>query len=146
MAADRVNQWSLSLGGGSFEELGQWRDTLLATIAAENPKLTDLDSDYEVANPQIEINIDYPRAAELGVSVENIGRTLETVLASRRVTTYIENGEEYDVLIEGRREQQNSPSDINNIYVRSETSGQLIPMANLASLIWTRQRTGTKPF
>jgi multidrug efflux pump len=122
------------VGGGSFEELGQWRDTLLATIAAENPKLTDLDSDYEVANPQIEVNINYPRAAELGVSVENIGRTLETVLASRRVTTYIENGEEYDVLIEGRREQQNNPSDISNIYVRSETSAKLISMANLASL------------
>jgi multidrug efflux pump len=58
---------------------------------------------------------------------------LESMLASRRVTTYIENGEEYDVLVEGRRDMQSSPQDLTNIYVRSERSGALIPLANLVT-------------
>ena len=78
--------------------------------------------------------IDYDRAAELGVSVQNIGRTLESMLASRRITTYIDTGEEYDVMVEGKRDQQNSPGDLTNIYVRSDRSEQLIPLSNLVSL------------
>lgn len=122
------------LGGGEYSELAEWRDTLLEKIAEDNPGFVGIDSDYEQTSPQISVNIDYDRAAELGVSVRNVGRTLETLLASRRITTYTERGEEYDVLVEGRRDQQNSPQDLNNIYVRSERSGELIPLANLVTL------------
>ncbi|WNO10767.1 efflux RND transporter permease subunit [Teredinibacter sp. KSP-S5-2] len=119
------------LGGGSYEELAQWRDTLVEAIQQDNPGLISIDSDYKETSPQIRVVIDYQRAADLGVSVQNIGRTLESMLASRRVTTYIDNGEEYDVLIEGIRDQQNNPQDLANIYVRSENSGKLIPLASL---------------
>jgi len=122
------------IGGGTYEELARWQDLLLEKIAAENPKLTDVDTDYKDTNPQIQVDIDYNRAAELGVSVQNIGRTLESILGKKRVTTFIDDGEEYDVLIEGERSLQRDPRDINNIYVRSERSGELIPLANLVSL------------
>lgn len=121
------------IGGGTYEEMAQWRDLLFDKISENNPGFLALDSDYKENNPQVRVVIDYDRAAELGVSVQNIGRTLESMLASRRVTTFIDNGEEYDVLIEGRRDQQNSPQDLTNIYVRSENSGQLIPLANLVT-------------
>jgi len=121
------------IGGGTYEEMAEWRDLLFDKINADNPGFLALDSDYKENNPQVRVVIDYDRAAELGVSVQNIGRTLESMLASRRVTTFIDNGEEYDVLIEGRRDQQNSPQDLTNIYVRSENSGQLIPLANLVT-------------
>jgi multidrug efflux pump len=78
--------------------------------------------------------IDYDRAAELGVTVGSIGRTLETMLGSRRVTTYIDAGEEYDVIVEGERATQRTPTDLENIYVRSERSGALIPLSNLVRL------------
>jgi len=68
------------------------------------------------------------------VSVATIGRTLETMLGSRRVTTYIDAGEEYDVILEGERDAQRSPTDLQNIYVRSARSAQLIPLANLVRL------------
>lgn len=121
------------IGGGTYEEMAQWRDLLFDKINENNPGFLALDSDYKENNPQVRVVIDYDRAAELGVSVQNIGRTLESMLASRRVTTFIDNGEEYDVLIEGRRDQQNSPQDITNIYVRSERSSELIPLANLVT-------------
>ncbi len=103
------------IGGGSYQELAQWRDIMLEKIAEQNPKLLSVDSDYKDTNPQIQVQIDYNRAAQLGVSVQNIGRTLESILGKKRVTTFIDDGEEYDVLIEGERSQQNSPDDITNM-------------------------------
>jgi multidrug efflux pump len=92
---------------------------LLEQIEADNPGLIGIDWDYKETKPQLQVNIDYDRAAELGVTIGNIGRTLETMLGSRRVTTYIDAGEEYDVILEGERERQRTPTDLQNIYVRS---------------------------
>ncbi len=122
------------LGGGTYAELAQWRDTLLAKIEESNPGLRGIDWDYKETKPQLQVLIDYDRAADLGVTVSEIGRTLETMLGSRRVTTYIEDGEEYDVVLEGAREDHQTPADLSNIYVRSQRSGELIPLANLVSL------------
>ena len=122
------------LGGGTYEELAQWRDILIEKANAENPKLLDIDSDYKETKPQLQIVIDQDRAADLGVSVQTVGSTLETMLGSRNVTTYIENGEEYDVILEGERTKQNTPTDIQNIYVRSDTTNKLIPLTNLIKI------------
>ena len=65
---------------------------------------------------------------------EVIGRTLETMLGSRRVTTYIDAGEEYDVIVEGERARQRTPTNLENLYVRSDRSGELIPLSNLVRL------------
>ena len=123
------------IGGGTYEELAQWRDILLAKINEDNPGLRGIDWDYKETKPQMQVVIDYDRAADLGVTVSNIGRTLETMLGSRRVTTYIDEGQEYYIVLEGEREAQRTPTDIQNIYVRSERSGELIPLSNLVQLV-----------
>jgi len=122
------------IGGGTYEELARWRDMLLERIDQDNPGLVGLDWDYKETQPQLKVHIDYNRAADLGVSIADIGRTLETLLGSRRVTTYLDNGEEYDVILEGERNAQRTPSSMDNIYVRSTTSRSLIPLANLVSI------------
>jgi multidrug efflux pump len=122
------------IGGPDYDELSRWRD-LIIERAAENPGLQSLDSDYKETKPQIMVTIDKDRAADLGVSMESIGRTLETFLASRSVTTYIDRGEEYDVILEGERSQRRTPEDITNIYVRSQRSGELIPLSNLVNFV-----------
>jgi multidrug efflux pump len=122
------------LGGTTYEELAQWRDILIDKINANNPGLQGLDSDYKETRPQIDIKVDYDRAADLGVNIQEIGRTLETMMGGRRVTTFLERGEEYDVIIEGKREDQNSFSDIQNIYVQSSRTDALIPISNLVSI------------
>jgi multidrug efflux pump len=58
---------------------------------------------------------------------------LETMLGSRRVTTYIDSGEEYDVIMEGERDAQRTASNMENIYVRSN-NGALIPLSNLVTI------------
>jgi multidrug efflux pump len=123
------------IGGGTYEELAQWRDLLLEAIERDNPGLVGIDWDYKETKPQLKVEIDYDRAADLGVTVGNIGRTLETMLGSRKVTTYLDAGEEYDVILEGERDEQRTPGSLENLYVRSDRSGELIPLSNLVSVI-----------
>ncbi|MBU1287366.1 MAG: efflux RND transporter permease subunit [Alphaproteobacteria bacterium] len=122
------------IGGPSYEQLTEWRDTFVAALEADNPGLVDIDWDYKETQPQFRISIDYDRAADLGVTVSDVGNTLQTMLGSRRVTTYTDQGEEYDVILEGLRSDQNTPMDVQNIYVRSSRSGQLIPLSSLTSI------------
>jgi len=129
--ADRPVQ--MVLGGAEYAQLAAWRDELMA--AAEGVAgLRGLDSNYEERQPQMRVVVDRNRAAELGVSLENVGRTLETMLGSRAVTTYIDRGREYRVILQGQAEGRATPSDLSNIYVRSETSGLLVPLSNLVSI------------
>ncbi len=122
------------IGGGTYQELLRWRDIINDKLAQTNPGLEGVDWDYKETKPQIDVKIDYDRAAELGVSVSDVGRTLETMLGSRKVTTYIDHGQEYDVVLEGERATQQTPTDIENIYVRSSRSNELIPLSNLVTL------------
>lgn len=121
------------IGGPSYEELARWRDIMMEK-AAENPMLLGLDHDYKETKPQLRVVIDRDRAASLGVSIANIGRTLESMLGSRLVTTFMRDGEEYDVIVEGERNNQNTAADLQNIYVRSERSKELIPLSNLVTV------------
>lgn len=120
------------LQGGTYEELVQWRDTMLKA-AADYPGLVGLDHDYRETKPQLRVSINRDRAADLGVSVTNIGRTLESMLGSRLVTTFMVNGEERDVIVEGMRKDHESKLDMTNIYVRS-SNGALVPLSNLVSI------------
>jgi len=121
------------IGGSTYEEIAGWRDLLLAEVA-KNPKLIGVDYDYKETKPQLSVNIDQNRAGDLGVSIQNVGRALESLLGSRIVTTYIHDGEEYDVIVEGDYDKKRTPTDLTNIQVRSETTGELIPLANLVTI------------
>ncbi len=121
------------LGGTSYEELAEWRDIVMAE-ARNLPGLSNLQSDYRERKPKIDVSIDRDRAADLGVSLSNVGRTLETILGSRVVTTFIDRGEEYNVILQGADERRQTPSDLETIYVRSERSSQLVPLSNLVTL------------
>lgn len=118
------------LQGNTYEDLVKWRDIVLEK-ARSNQNLVRLDSDYKETWPQLLVNIDKNRAADLGVSISEIGRTLETMLGQRRVSTYLDKGQEYDVIMEGEESDYRSPSSIENIYVRSSKSNKLIPLDNL---------------
>ncbi len=121
------------IGGPTYETLADWRDKIIAE-AEKNPGLVGVDYDYKETKPQLLVNIDQNRAGDLGVSVQNIGRALETLLGSRTVTTFIQDGEEYDVIVESDYGRKRTPADMTNIYVRSETTGELIPLSNLVTI------------
>jgi multidrug efflux pump len=120
------------LGGPDYVQLAQWRDRLLARMQ-ENPRLINPDSDYKETRPQLRVEIDRERAARLGVSVQDIGRTLESMMGARRVTTFVDAGEEYDVILQAGIDDRSSVSDLKNLYVRS-SNGELIALGSLVQL------------
>ncbi|BCD96255.1 efflux RND transporter permease subunit [Marinagarivorans cellulosilyticus] len=123
----------LVIGGSNYDELANWRDIMIQH-ASENPRLLGLDHDFKETKPQVLVNIETQRAADLGISAEEIGNTLAALQGSRRVTTYLDRGEEYDVIIEGERSQQNTPMDMANIFVRSRNTNKLIPLDSVVSI------------
>jgi len=124
------------IGGPDYEQLQGWRDELLAHLQ-NVPELVNPDSDYQERKPQMNIAVDRDRSAALGVSLASIGRTLETMLGSRQVTTYIDRGREYNVILMGREADRSSPDDLTNLYVRSSLTGNLVPLANLVEITET---------
>lgn len=122
------------IGGPSYEQLETWQAEMDTAINETNPGLTGLDWDYEPNKPQLSLTVDYAKAKALGVSHENLTETLQILLGSKRVTTYEYEGEEYDVMIKANHEWFRSPQDLEQIYLRSETSGQMIPLANITDV------------
>lgn len=120
------------LQGNDYAQLADWRDRIIKR-AEQNPGLVRIDHDYKETFPQFLVSIDKNKAADLGVSVSDVGRTLETMLGQRRVTTFIDRGEEYDVILKGTKEDFTNPTDISNIYLKSR-SGELVPLDSLISL------------
>ena len=122
------------LKGPSYESLVEWRNTFVDALNANNPGVNQIDWDYKETQQQYRVNVDISRASELGVTVQEIGSTLQTMLGSKRVGTFVQNGEERYVIFEGERSEQSTPSDMESIYVRSARSGELIPLSNLVSV------------
>ena len=120
------------LQGNDYEQLADWRDRIIER-AEKNPGLVRIDHDYKETFPQFLVSIDKNKAADLGVSVSDVGTTLETMLGQRRVTTFIDRGEEYDVILKGTKQDFTNPTDISNIYLKSR-SGELVPLDSLISL------------
>ncbi len=133
------------IGGPDYERLAEW-SAKLTPIAEANPGLTGVDSSWKASKPQVNVAIDRNRAADLGVSLQTVGRTLETVLGSRIVTTFIDRGREYNVILQADREDRATFSDLTNIQVRSDRSGELIPLANIVRLTETTGPTELSRF
>lgn len=127
-------------GGTSIVLLGSEYDLLAATgerimeRLRENPNFLMPRMNYEPTSPRVLVDIDRERAAALGVSVQAIGRTLEATMGARRVNTITDRGEEYYVYLQAERSERSDISDLANKYVRSDRTGELIPLATVVSL------------
>ena len=120
------------IGGPSYEAVNEWAERVIER-AQKNRRLINVSKDYEETRPELRVQIDRDRAADLGLSVEVIGRTLETMLGQRFVTTFDRAGKQYNVMVQGRPEDRAAATDVSNLYVRSATTGRLIPLANVVS-------------
>ncbi|WP_347303346.1 efflux RND transporter permease subunit [Croceibacterium sp. TMG7-5b_MA50] len=120
------------IAGTSYEALADARDRIMAA-ARDNPGIVNLDADYIESKPQILIEIDHERAGDLGISVDAISQALQTLLGSRRVSTYIEGGEEYRVIVQADADERDRESRLDSIYVRSRTA-ELVPLSNVVRL------------
>jgi multidrug efflux pump len=101
--------------------------------AADNPGLVNVDTDLKLNAPQLEVDIDRDKAAAVGVEVETLGRTLETLLGGRQVTRFKREGEQYDVIVKVADIDRRNPEDLRRIYVRGR-GDTMIPLSNLMTV------------
>jgi len=119
--------------GDNYENLLVWRDLVLAK-AEESGLFTSIESDLKETQQQIHLTIDKNRAASLGVTVSDIGLTLQALMAEQEVSQYINDGFEYPVILALVADQRNTSEDIRNIFVRSRISGELVSLANVITV------------
>ncbi len=118
--------------GNSYEELDRMVNALLAK-ARTSPALTNIDSDLKLNKPQLSVDIDREKAAALGIQIETIGRTLETLLGGRQVTRFKREGKQYDVIVKLEDKDRRQPTDLTSIYVRG-ANGTTTQLSNLVTV------------
>lgn len=126
------NDVSLVLGGMDYPELAEVADRIVAK-SRENPNLIRPRMNYEPTNPRAIVDIDRERAAALGVSVQAIGRTLESTMGARRVNTITDRGREYYVFLQAERSERSDLNDLGDKFVRSDTTGALVPLSSVVT-------------
>jgi multidrug efflux pump len=115
-----------------YGELQKMVDAVTGKLA-DYPGLANVESDLKLNQPQVKVVLDRDKAADLGIEVDTIGRTLETLLGGRKVTRFKREGKQYEVMLQLARVDRSTPSDLNNIYVRS-TAGDMVSLANLVRI------------
>jgi multidrug efflux pump len=121
------------IGGPDYESIKAWSDAIVRRAEA-NPGLLNIETDFEQNQPQLDVVIDRAKADDLGIGVETIARTLQTMLASREITSYVDRGREYPVIVQARADDRRTPTDLANIFVRSGSSNELVPLTALVHL------------
>ncbi len=119
------------LKGNTYEELIKWKEILKIEIV-KNKNLVNVDDDLDLTKPQLKIKINADKAADLGVSVDSIAKTIETMFGSKEVTKYTKDGREYSVMLQADVKNRREPSNLNKVVVRS-SSGKLVPLTSVAT-------------
>ncbi|MCG6875717.1 MAG: efflux RND transporter permease subunit, partial [Betaproteobacteria bacterium] len=117
---------------GSYEELDEAVGRIVAE-AQKNPGLQNVDTDLRLNKPEFKVQVDRDRAADAGVAVDTVGRTMETMLGGRQVTRYKKNAEQYDVIVQMLPADRADPNDISDIFVRGRND-QMVPLASLVNV------------
>ena len=95
--------------------------------------MVNLDSDLKLNKPQLKIDLDRDKVSSMGLEVDTVGRTLETLLGGRQVTRFKRNGKQYDVIVQVADLDRRNPDDVASIYVRNP-EGVMVPMNNIIRL------------
>ena len=133
------NSIEMVVTGAEYEDIYNWLQPVLAA-SLENPGFSRPRLNYEPNAPRLLVDVDPEKAAALGVSSQAVGRTLETMFGSRRATTYLRGGQEYDVILQTERADRRSVADLEALYVATG-SGQLVPL----SAVVTTETSGDTP-
>jgi multidrug efflux pump len=120
------------LTGDSYENLAKVTQELQDEIA-KNPGIVSVNVDLRLNKPELSLEVDRDRAADLGVPVDTIARAVETVMGGRTVTQFKRNGEQYDVVVQADAKGRDSPDGIEKIFVRGKGDA-MVPLSALVHL------------
>ncbi|KRP05324.1 MAG: multidrug transporter AcrB, partial [Pelagibacteraceae bacterium BACL20 MAG-120920-bin64] len=116
--------------GSTYEELERIQNSIISELR-KNKELSRIESDYSRDKPEIKLIINKNKAKDLGISTDSIGKTLETLYGGKTVTKFNQLGKEYPIILQQYLEDRRSKEGLAKIFVRSDTTGKLISLANL---------------
>ena len=116
----------------SYQNLAQVVRTFQEEIA-KNPGIVSVDTDLRLNKPEISMDVDRERAADMGVPIDNIARAVETMMGGRQVTRYKREGDQYDVMVQTSPSGRDTPDDIEHIFVRGRNDA-MIPLSALVRI------------
>jgi len=116
----------------SYPELAKLVDVYMDALR-DYPGIVNIDSDLRLNTPELRVNVDREKMADVGAEVNVVGRTLESMLGGRQVTRYKDEGEQYDVIVQVTPSDRSNPTDISGIYVRGR-DGEMVQLDNLLSV------------
>lgn len=119
-------------GGLSYAEMEKVVAKFLQKLQAF-PGIINVETDLKLNQPRIEVGINREKAALMGISAEEIGRTLEILVGSMRATTFKQNGKQYYVVIQLPRDQRLTPEILNTIHMRNQV-GEMVPLSTIITL------------
>jgi len=116
--------------GNNYDQLERWQKSIMIELR-KNKNLAAIESDYSKNKPEIKLEINRKKAQDLGVSIQSIGSTVSTLFSGKTVTKFSRMGKEYPIILQAEIENRKKSESLSKIFVRSETTGKLISLANL---------------
>ena len=120
------------LQGNDLEELATVSEEFV-NRARQLPEIVNIDTNLKLTKPQLNVEVNRAQAGNLGVSVQDIARTLQIMLGGQNITTFNRGNQQYDVAVRGEKADRSSPQDISELYVRSNT-GEMVSLSNLVTV------------
>ncbi|UZF91682.1 efflux RND transporter permease subunit [Bosea sp. NBC_00550] len=115
-----------------YAQLKAYVDQVMAEVA-DSPVLSNVETNLILDKPQFKVTIDRQRAADLGVGVDVIGRTMETLLGGRQVTRFNMNSKQYDVMLQVAGSERNTPQALQSIYLMGR-NGAVVQLSSLVKI------------
>lgn len=123
------------LTSGPYEKLAGQTQAVIGRMMQSGMYLNPR-SDLELTKPKLAVQVDREKAGTLGIEIDTLGRTLETMLGGRQVTRFKRDAEQYDVMVQIEEDARRNPGDLTHIYIRSK-AGEMVPLSNLVTLTET---------
>jgi multidrug efflux pump len=101
--------------------------------ARKYPGVQNLQTDLRLNTPEVRVTINRDKLSDIGIGVDTVGRTLETMLGGRQVTRFKKDGEQYDVIVQVAPLDRSTPADIRDTYVRARDGG-MVQLSNLVDV------------
>jgi hydrophobe/amphiphile efflux-1 (HAE1) family protein len=117
----------------SVQELGEQTGKFLAA-ARQRPELANLFTSFNPNYPQVKVDLDRDKARKLGVPINDVFQAMSAALGSAYVNDFNRFGRLYRVYIQAEADNRRKPEDIGDIYVRSQSTGTMIPLSTLVTV------------
>ena len=119
--------------GNTYEELEATQNKVMGMLY-KNKNLSRIESDYTRNKPEVKLTINKNKAKDLGISIQSIGQSLETLYGGKNITTFNKLGRGYPIIFKTYLEDRTDVESLSKIFVRSSTTGKLVSISNLVEL------------